>query len=161
MFDIYYDTREQKPLKFNKDYIDNVYIDTFPFGDYGAKYQGKHVPVIFERKSKADLWGTLGSGAKEHDRFKRELERAQQESCNLILIIECSISDILTGHSYVKKSKKIHCKFSGLAMVRKLYTMMFNYNLQFVCCKDREEMAEYISEFYYSYCKHLNRKLNK
>lgn len=148
MLTMFVDTREQKPLDFNEPYINSVVSAGMNFGDYGCKVGNYRVPVVFERKSKADLWGTLGGNKTKHDRFKRELARAKDAGFKLILIIECLQSDVLKGHSYKKKGRNIKCKFGGLAMLHKLFTMMFKYDMQFVFCKNREEMAKYIATYY-------------
>ena len=150
MLELYIDTREQKKLEFNEPYISKVHTATMSYGDYGCKIDGKRVPVVFERKSKSDLWGTLGSTRAKHDRFKKEIARARADGVELIVIIECPFLSIDHGHNYKKHGKSIKCKFGGRAMIRKLNTMAFRYDIRYVCCKNREEMSLYIQEFYYS-----------
>lgn len=79
-FTIIVDTREQRPYKFAGivgDVKDGgrlvsvpLHGDCIPAGDYSI--QGWTDKVAVERKSKADLYSTLGSG---RARFGRELER--------------------------------------------------------------------------------------
>jgi ERCC4-type nuclease len=144
MIDIYIDTREQKPLEFTAEYISNVYTNKLPYGDYGAKYEGARVPVVFERKSLPDLCGTLGKG---YTRFKKELLRAKEDNVLLIIIIEVDLLKILKGY---KRSK-----MSGIGMIRTLFTLMTKYKVPFITCKNRKEMSLYISEFFYSYVKNI------
>lgn len=70
-FVVLQDTREQNPLKFPHCEVERV---TLPTGDYSVKVNGKslHEIVAIERKSVADLLGSLGNG---RDRFERELAR--------------------------------------------------------------------------------------
>lgn len=65
---ILYDTREQRVLPFGADV--DVERATLAEGDYSAK--GVESVARIERKSGADLWGTLHGG---HDRFNKELSR--------------------------------------------------------------------------------------
>lgn len=68
------DTREQAPLRFQNYQTE---IATLPIGDYGLKnFSGWANPrFIVERKSLADLIGSLSSG---RDRFYREIEKLRQ-----------------------------------------------------------------------------------
>jgi len=62
------DTREQRPLAFPPDV--EVRSATINAGDYTAAGVEQYARI--ERKSSADLWGTVHQG---HDRFNRELSR--------------------------------------------------------------------------------------
>ena len=150
MINIFIDTREQRPLDFNADYIDSVKTCTLPYGDYACKYEETRIPVVFERKSLADLCGTLGKG---FERFRKEINRAAEDKIVLIVIIEVDLLKVIAGH---KRSK-----MSGIGMLRTLFTLMIKYKVPFVCCKNREAMSVYISEFFYSYAKVLKEKENE
>jgi len=95
--------------------------------------------VIFERKSITDLFGTLGKGYK---RFKKEIVRAQNSSSSMAIIVEGTLTDVLAGHE--------HSKREGLSIVRQLNTIFFRYGISTVYCDGRDEMTEYIYQFYYS-----------
>lgn len=156
---IHVDTREQKPLDFSR--FENISTDksTVPAGDYschlindrlcGFPIAGK---TIFERKSKSDLWGTLGG---DHSRFKRELMRAKDHGIKLILIVECSQTAVYKGHKYRKQGRTTECKFSGPAMIKKLETFRQRYGLETVFCKNREEMELYIYSRWMAECREL------
>lgn len=173
MLTVYIDTREQKLLDFTPyASITQTKRCGLPYGDYAAKCGDIKIPYVFERKSKEDLWGTLGGNPEAHRRFKNELERAREAGCKICLIIECSIMSIFKGHKCylyeavldkngkrqyetvkgkkrVKKARskeKKHHPFGGLAMYRKLLTFKWKYKLNFICCKNREEMAFHIAE---------------
>ena len=62
------DTREQKPYRFTR-----CQVKTLPTGDYSLV--GLEDCIAIERKSAADLAGSLGAG---RTRFRRELERLAQ-----------------------------------------------------------------------------------
>lgn len=147
MINIFIDTREQKPLEFVEEYIDNVVTCKLDFGDYACKISEHRIPVYFERKSISDLLGTLTNG---YERFKNEVNRAAGSNSRLVIIIEKSLSDVLKGSK--------HSKVSGLSVARTMFTLMVKHGVPFVCCKNREEMSKYISEFYYSYAKNYLKK---
>ncbi len=81
VFNVIIDTREQKPLEF-----DRWIMEKLDYGDYKL-YNGKS-EVFFERKSLADLIGTLS----QYDRFCREIERAKTK---LTIVTECSLEKAL------------------------------------------------------------------
>ena len=168
MFKILTDTREQKPLLLRHEYLTEQVTCTLPYGDYACEVNGTRVPFVFERKSKADLWGTLGGNKVNHERFKNEIAKAKLDNCKLKLIIECSYEEVKKGHKtyqYIRdkktgEKKRVfrYSRFSGLAMVRKLNTLCLRYDLEYICCKNREEMSFYITEFFYSFAKNFKTK---
>jgi len=134
------DSREQTPLEFPYEFITEVEVAKLEVGDYACEYaDGFRPPVIFERKALGDLFGTMGKG---YARFKKEISKAEGLGIRLILIIEKPMSTVLKGYdrSYL----------SGLSIIRKLFTLWIKYDLTPVFCKDREECARYIYEFYCS-----------
>lgn len=141
---IYIDTREQAPLVFNKPYIDNVVIAKLPYGDYAAKDGDNTCNIYFERKSISDLFSTLTGGYK---RFKKEINRCIEDKNLLVIIIETTLSEILSGYK--------HSSVRGESIVRTLFTLMIKHRIPFICCSSRKEMSEYISEFYYSWQKNI------
>lgn len=132
------DSREQLPLHFNDTYVTEVRTDCLPFGDYGCEYlNGYECPIVFERKSIPDLFGTLSKG---YERFKRELEKAKQADLKLILIIEGTLSDVYRGCEYSKRNP--------FSVVKQIFTLWVRYDLYPVFCKDRHEMSRFIIETY-------------
>ena len=93
------DTREQRPYTFAGIRADKSEGDgmltvvtrrgTLASGDYSL--DGHTARVAVERKSKTDLWGTLGKG---RARFVRELERLNEMDAALVLV-EDQLSDVL------------------------------------------------------------------
>ena len=142
---IYSDTREQKVLTFTScPDVEKVVKATLPYGDYACKYKKKRIPVVFERKSIGDLFGTLGKGIV---RFKKEINRAAKDDVLLVVIVEVDLIKIKKGF---KRSK-----MKGIIVIRTLFTLLVKYRVPFITCKNREEMELYISEFYSSYIKNL------
>lgn len=135
------DSREQLPLNFDGlEGIDKVETVGLPFGDYAAMTvddDGKNprqIPIAFDRKSLGDLFGTMTHG---YDRWKRCMERAKKHGHKLILITECTYSDVLEGYS--------HSDYTGEAMVKKLATLSVKYDLEWWPCTSRREMAHRIA----------------
>jgi len=135
------DTREQIPLEFNHCYISEVIHRKLEVGDYGCQYENEEIPpIFFERKSCSDLFGTLSAGYK---RFKKEILRAKENKAILVIIIEGTLTKILKG---IDESQR-----SGDEVTQQLFTLLIRYKLPFIFCKDREEMARWITEFYLAY----------
>ena len=153
MITLYIDKQEKLPLTFTSPLISAVKRVSLPYGDYAAVVYGKKCTKIFERKSKQDLWGTLGGNPTNHRRFKNEIERAKKDNVELILITECSQTNILKGCTYKKKGKFVDLKMNGLAMLRKINTFQDKYGLRYVFCNNREEMATHITEEFFSWGK--------
>jgi len=128
------DSREQAPLDFSGiEEVDKVEVAGLAFADYSAIIGGKVVPLVFERKSLQDLFGTLGAG---HDRFKRELERAKQADFKLILMIEGTYTDVWNGVE--------HSQMDGKTILKILATMYVKYDLEYHFCESRRVMARRI-----------------
>ena len=141
------DTREQKRLEFS--YPDIAYTKRFKLevGDYCICFcDGSIPPVIFERKSIGDLFGTLTSS---YDRFKSEIIRAKTQGIALILIVEGSLTKVLKGYKHLNPRNpgtKVH--MDGVRIVRTLFSLYVRYGVIPVFCKDRYEMQDYIIEYY-------------
>lgn len=130
------DSREQLPLDFSGiDGVEKVESIGLPYGDYTAIVHGKPVPIVFERKGFSDLWGTMTSG---YPRFKREIERAKEDSIKLVLIVEGSYSDIWNGFE--------RSEFDGESMLKKLATLYMKYDLEYIFCESRRVMARRIAD---------------
>ena len=95
-FTIAIDTREQRPYTFAgiRDNSRSVSVarkvTTLHSGDYSIV--GCETEIAIERKSKADLFGTLGKG---RERFERELQRLNGGEYKFALIlVECEWSEV-------------------------------------------------------------------
>ena len=132
------DSREQSPLIFPQRFVTETPVEKLPVGDYGCEFErGYQVPAIFERKSLPDLFSTLTQG---HDRFKRELARAEDLGIKLILIIEGTMAQVSWGTTY--------SKVPGSAILKTVFTLWIKYNLMPVFCADRNDMSAFIYEYY-------------
>lgn len=132
------DTREQNPLQFSHPYISATERQTLIVGDYQVCYKDGYIPpVAFERKSIADLFGTMTQGYK---RFKRLMEKANDHHISLILIMENSYTTVSNGYC--------RSEYSGKSMIKKLMTLWLKYDLVPVFCRNRTEMADYIVEYF-------------
>ena len=145
MITILTDSRESRPLDFSK-YDVKVVRQKLDVGDYGCMVGKEVVPVVFERKTVTDAYGSLSKGYK---RFRRELIRANDSDIKLILIVEGTLSKVLKGTRY--------SKIKGISMLRKICTLWQKYGLTPVFVKDRAEMTLFIVEYFQSWLKFSNR----
>lgn len=114
-------------------------------GDYGCEFEdGDISQTIFERKSLADLYGTLTSGYK---RFKEEVKLAQNFDLRLVLLIEGAMVDLC---KYVVKmrEKGIKLKREPHEIIQQAFTIRERYGLETHWCKNRPEMVRFIVETY-------------
>jgi len=132
------DSREQLPLQFRPEVFDEVVVQGMPFGDYWLQVGEKEVPLVMERKSLGDCYGTLFSS--NYERFKRELERAKAVDCHMMFLIEGSIEDVWKGYK--------HSSVSGDTMLKKLAMMRVRYDLEVHFFNTRREMARFIEEIF-------------
>lgn len=137
------DTREQSRLNFKHKSITEVIVKGLNVGDYAALFSADfQPPIVFERKSINDLYGTLSQG---YERFKKEIERAKEKNIQIIIIVEGNLSRVLQGCGYSQRTPE--------SIVYQIFTIWVRYGIQTIFCKDSEEMAEYISQFYIAHYK--------
>jgi ERCC4-type nuclease len=139
------DTREQTPLKFECETV-TIKLD---FADYSCVLSdGYVVPVVFERKSVADLYGTMAAG---YSRFKNEIIRCQEAKFRMILLIEGSLTKVSKGIKHSQRNPE--------SLLAQVFTLWVKYGIFPVFAKDPEEAAKYILLFYTAYEKKylLNR----
>ena len=132
-FNIVVDTREQLALPFK-----NAIHKCLNVGDYGAEINGILLPIVFDRKSPTDALGTLVKG---HERFKREIARANEQQIKLIMIVECSYTNFITKN--FKGAE--HSILSPAILVKIVHSTMLSHDLEIVFCNDRKEMKLYIT----------------
>jgi len=134
------DTREQKPLEFTAG--TNTQNKCLKFGDYGCEVETPEgswidIPIRFERKGFADLFGTMGKG---YERFKKEMERAQKSNHKLFLLVEGSMVKVQKGYAY--------SQISGDTIIKKLAMLEVRYGLHVHYFNNRAEMTRFIEEIY-------------
>ncbi len=131
------DTREQLPLPFKC----GTMRLCLPFGDYGCELKdGTMVNLVFERKSIADLYGTLSKG---YERFRKMLRKAEAEDVKVCIIIEGSLRKVAKGFARSQRS--------GGSIIKQLFTLRAVYNVEIVFCQDRMEMAAHIEHCFDAY----------
>lgn len=132
------DTREKNQLEFPFEFVTETINQKLPVGDYHVEFKDNYKPpLMFERKSLPDLYGTLGKGYK---RFKKEIQKSKELDIKLILIIEGSLTKVSKGLA--------RSDMKGETIVKRLFTLWVKHNLIVVFCKDRTEMARFIYETY-------------
>lgn len=146
------DSREQLPLSFKvAGNVSNVVVRALPFGDYLCEYEdGCEMPIWFERKSIADLYGTL-TNADGIRRHKIKIEKAQAVGVQLYLIIDGTLKEVLQGTKFSKVDPQ--------AIVRSIFTFKVKYGLQPIFCQSPEEMVDYMLESWYAWGKNFESPL--
>jgi len=133
------DSREQSALEFRKGVFDEIVTEGLPWADYWCEIDGATVPLVIERKSLSDLWGTMTKG---HDRFIVEVNKCILASYHMILGIEASMQTVWQGFP--------RSTFSGESMLKMLATLRVKYDVEVHFFNSRREFARYIEELYLS-----------
>lgn len=140
------DSREQKPLEFSHPFITEVRRCKLDVGDYCCEYKnGTIAHTVFERKSINDLFKTVTI---DHARYRSEIERGKESNLKIILIIEGNLSKVKRG---IKYSTMV-----GERIIKTVFTMFIRYGVIPVFCKDRQECADFIIDYYLAYGRNLN-----
>lgn len=136
-FLIYMDTREQRPLLFDHK-IENMKLSC---GDYTCS-QSLYSDVYIERKSLADLAGTLSAGK---ERFQREIERAKDLGFYLVVVVEDTYSNAV----HYSPSNSFAKKLTGAHLLHEVRDIMTNYsNIQFVFSGTRARASTLIENIF-------------
>lgn len=134
---IYVDTREQLPLDFDCPIVKMK----LSVGDYtcAAPY---YSDIFVERKSLADLAGTLGGGK---DRFRKEIERSEELGFYLVIVVEAIFSEILNYSINPKFGKRV----TGAHLTHEIRDIMSKHsNVQFVCASSRNRATILIENIF-------------
>ena len=133
---IFVDTREQKPLKF-----DNSVKNKLDFGDYTAA--GEYYSKTFvDRKAQDDFRQTFG---KDIERFRREMDRCVQFNSYMFIVVESSVEKI-------EEDNKISKFKSNLGYLwHNVRSLMIDYpeNIQFVFAYSRAGAKKIIPKILY------------
>lgn len=133
---IFIDTREQSPLPFANSQIRKLIV-----GDY-APDESFFCNLFVERKSIFDLAGTLTKGI---ERFRKEVERAKELGCYLVVVTESSFLDTFEYSPKNSFSQKI----GGPYLLNKIRKFMTEFdNIQFVFCQNRKRSQEIIEKIF-------------
>lgn len=134
------DTRERIPLLFNNLHIRGVSaldvdVHKLTEGDYSIS--GMEDQVFIERKSAADLYGTLFQG---RERFERELERvAAKDYKYRYLVIESTPFGFAQYMEFHRNMKQFNSAFSSLM------TWAERYKLKIRWCRNPADTADYVA----------------
>ena len=140
MYEVYIDTREQKPLKFDF----QTQIQTLKYGDYAFSNSKLSMNTYIERKSITDFIGTMSGG---YERFKREVDRAKEDNANLVVLVEEDISNCLNFKYLPYVSKKI--KATPEFVFRNVRELIQTYdNLHFLFVRGRLEATRVIQKLF-------------
>lgn len=126
------DTREQDSLCFDEFRGVEVIRQGLKTGDYSLR--GYESQLCFERKSVADLVGTLIGG---HERFLREMERMKDFQVKYILVEQSA------GAVY-RYCSKLGWEYKFDTIIQSLLAYAYHYQVRIRFCKNRKDMAEYI-----------------
>lgn len=128
---IFIDTREQKPLVFNKS--EDLKLD---FGDYtvgGDDYNYTYV----DRKAEQDFKGTLSGGI---DRFRRELQRVKDFDSYLFIVVESDLNKIYKNNMFGPHKSNLNFVYHNMRVL----THEFNGHCQFIFTGNRAESQSVI-----------------
>ena len=135
MLKLIIDSREQKMLEFKNGIFGEFEVRKLVVADYGAELDGIELPLVFERKGKGDLYGTMTQG---YERFRKQIGKAKELGIKMVLLIEGSMREIASGYE--------HSQFEGDSMLKKLAMLYVRYDLEYHFFNDRYEMARHIEE---------------
>ena len=137
------DTREKGHKSILK-YFDEHNIDYITSKlDYGDYKIYKDNSVVIDRKdSLLELSGNLCHTG-EHERIKREINRAKEDGCKdfIFLIAESKIKSV----EDIKNWSSPHTKVKGETLLKIMVTMSKKYGVKFIICK-RRNMGKKIIE---------------
>ena len=135
-YKILIDTREQKPLKFERETISQK----LDYGDYAFSHPKYTCNCHIERKSLSDFISTISGG---HDRFVNELERAKENKAYLIILVEESLSNALSFQYLPHISKKIRA--TPEFIFNRVRNLIQEYpNVQFLFVNGRKESSRMV-----------------
>ena len=145
---IYIDTREQQPLDIMGIYTE---VKGLKYGDYTLSNKELTCNCYIERKSIQDLIGTLSGG---YERFCDEIERAETENANLIVLVENDYNASLMFHK-LKRTYKKNVRTNPQHIFHNIRTIIQEYpNVQFLFVKDRVESVRVMKKIFFSDCKY-------
>ena len=139
------DTRQQAGRHETKhaaweEHGDKLIRCALPFGDYMAV-----PPVSVDTKaSMQEIAQNIGGSKQEHNRFRRELQRAQEAGCHLYVLVENdegirSLEDVMywINPRLIDSPKAI----TGLRLARAMETMQERYGVTFLFCHPERAAA--------------------
>lgn len=137
------DTREKghkSILKYFDEHNVDYIISKLDYGDYMLY---KNNSTVIDRKDNLlELAGNL-CHTNEHERIKREIQRAKDDGCKdfIFLISESKIKSL----EDIKNWSSPHTKVKGSVLLKIMQTMKERYGVRFIICK-RSDMGKKIIE---------------
>ena len=146
IYKIFVDTREQKPLKFQRP----IEVMTLKYGDYAFSNKTVTCNTYIERKSLSDFIGTLSGG---YERFVNEIKRAQEDDANLIVLVEDTLENASNFKYLPYISKKIRA--TPEFIFNRVRNLIQRYeHVQFLFVKGRRESSRIVERIFTSGCSH-------
>ena len=142
---VFVDTREQKPLKFEKRTIQVKKLD---YGDYAFSDSEASCNCHIERKSLPDFIGTMSAG---YEIFNNEKERAVEEEAYLVVLVEEALSKASSFQflPYISKNLKATPEF----IFHRVRSLIQKYpNVQFLFVNGRKESSRVMEKIFTSGC---------
>ena len=119
---------------------DRIIRCALPLGDYMAV-----PPVSVDTKaSMQEIAQNIGGSSEEHNRFRRELQRAQEAGCHLYILVENDegITDLAGVATWVNPRLIDSPKaITGLRLARAMQTMQERYGVTFLFCHPERAAA--------------------
>lgn len=139
------DTREQNPLKFNK----NVYIrnKSLKEGDYSIYGYSKE--IVIERKSVGDFFSTFAI-TKNKKRVIKEFERLSKIPY-WYLLIEGSYSQVKKGYKFSRANGQL---------IDYVMALVIHYGGHIIFANDRIEASQIIESTFLAFLLHKKRGFN-
>ena len=133
------------PLKFNLE----SEAKALKYGDYALSNKSLTCNCYIERKSLADFISTIS--VLNHERFCKEIERAEEDDANLIVVVEENLNRALSFRHLPHISKKI--KATPEYIFHKVREIIQKYeHVQFLFVNGRKESVRVIEKIFFSGC---------
>ena len=135
-YKILIDTREQKPLKFERETVSQK----LDYGDYAFSHPKHSCDCHIERKSLSDFISTISGG---YERFIKEIERAKENDAYLVVLVEESLTNALSFQYLPHISKKIRA--TPEFIFHRVRDLIQQYpNVQFLFVNGRKESSRIV-----------------
>ena len=147
-YTIYIDSREQKPLIFKER---PTVVRGLKFGDYAFENEKVECKCRIERKSLADLVGTLSPH--NFDRFRKEIERAKENDSHLVILIENSLKHA-TSFDFLRRARSKErifkdTKITPQFLLRQIRRLIQEYPfIQFLFVNGRKEASRVVQKIF-------------